>query len=127
GEREDQGIEAGAVQQAKADPGIAGQHEIEKRSDRLLMPAAPGLAEMLEQREFADLVERRDDDGHGEPAPEHHPAALSFILSRWRGRIGSGRPTGPGWRRGRGPRRSAGTNRRALGHSRLPAAPANNA
>src|SRR5712691_10178052 len=47
GKREDQRADAaGAVQDAKADPGIAGQHEIEKRGDRLLVPATPRLAEM---------------------------------------------------------------------------------
>ena len=34
GEREDQRIEPGAVEQAEADPGVIGQDEVEKRGDR---------------------------------------------------------------------------------------------
>src|ERR1700737_3870764 len=53
-QRKNRGTDAGAVEQAKADPGIAGQDEIEKRGDRLLLPAAPHLVKMPKQREFAE-------------------------------------------------------------------------
>src|SRR6266851_2964953 len=75
GKREDQRTDAtGAVQDAKADAGIAGQHEIEKRGDRLLVPAASRFAEMQQQRPLAGLIEDRDRRRNGETAPEHQVA-----------------------------------------------------
>src|SRR5260370_33925987 len=75
GKREDQRADAaGAVQDAKADPGIAGQHEIEKRGDRLLVPAASRFAEVQQQRPRAGLIQDRDRRRNGETAPEHQAA-----------------------------------------------------
>src|SRR5713101_5919855 len=44
-QREDQRIDASAVKEAKADPGIAGQNEVEKGAHRHAMGGAASLAE----------------------------------------------------------------------------------
>src|SRR5712692_9888213 len=74
GERKDQRIDPVAVEQAKADPGVAGQHEVEKRADRDTVEGAAGLAEKRQHHRLARLIEHRGRRRHGEPAPEHHPA-----------------------------------------------------
>src|ERR1700680_2454246 len=50
GQREHQRTDAGAVKQPKADPGIAGQDEIEESGNHLLVPAAFSFVEMPEYR-----------------------------------------------------------------------------
>src|SRR5437879_355334 len=55
GEREDQRIDPGAVEEAKADSGVAGQHEVEKRADLGAMEGATGLAEKRQHHRLASL------------------------------------------------------------------------
>src|ERR1700730_12150658 len=73
--RKDQRIEAGLVEQTEADTAVAGQHEIEEPGHWQAMIAAADLAEKLQHRRLARLVERRGERGNGEPAAEHYSAA----------------------------------------------------
>src|SRR5229473_3922276 len=78
GEREDQRIDPGAVEEAKADSRIAGQHEVEKRADHGSMKGATGLAEKCQHQRLAYLIEDRGCRCHAEAAPEHHPESAAL-------------------------------------------------
>src|SRR5260370_19587271 len=78
GEREDQRIDPGAVEEAKADSRIASQHEVEKRADHGSMKGAAGLAEKCQPQRLARVIKHSGHGRHGEPAPEHHPESAAL-------------------------------------------------
>src|SRR5437763_8399462 len=63
----------GLVEKPKADAAIAGQHEIEERGDRHHTAGAAGLAEILQDPQFADLIEERREGCNSEAEREHLP------------------------------------------------------
>src|SRR5205807_9293749 len=63
----------GLVEKPKADAPIAGQHEIEERGDRHHTAGAARLAEILQDPQFADLIEERREGCDGEAEREHLP------------------------------------------------------
>src|SRR6266496_989198 len=59
GERKDQRTGPAPVEEAKADPGIAGQDEVEKRADRNAMESAAGFVEEPQHQRLGYLIEHR--------------------------------------------------------------------
>src|SRR5438067_2430676 len=93
--RKQQRADPGAVENPKTDAAVAGQHQVEKRGQRLLMADAAALVEMQQQQAFAELIEKRDRHRDGKTAPEHSAASLdprpsAASPARGRGRSGGG-------------------------------------
>src|SRR5580700_533384 len=81
-DREHEPAEPGAVEQAEADPVVAGQYQVEERgSDGAMGGGAPGFAEIRQHHCLARLVEHRGNRRGGKPATKHHSAADSAALA----------------------------------------------